>query len=158
MESETKFICDMMLGRLSKWLKILGYDTLYFREITDAKLLRYARDENRLLLTRDTRLMERRPIRVGQVQAILIADDNWRAQLSQVAGELNLVAQPVPRCAKCNARLRPVGRESVKNHVPPYVWKSQRSFTRCPKCAQIFWQATHWDNIKATASELVTSV
>ncbi len=148
--TETRFLCDMMLGRLAKWIRLLGYDAAYFREISDAALLRLAREENRVLLTRDTGIMERRAVRLGQVKAVLIKRDGWREQLAQLAGELGLRPSPARRCAVCNHELSTARLEDVKELVPPYVRHTQRDFRRCPACGRIYWPATHWDRIEAT--------
>jgi uncharacterized protein with PIN domain len=141
-----RFICDSMVGRLAKWLRLFGFDTLYFSEISDAELVRRARDDNRVLLTRDTLLMERRPIKRGEVRAQLIESDDWRRQLRQVVSRFRLRAGE-PRCPICNELPADVSRADAKESVPEYVWKTQPRFHSCPVCGRIFWKATHWDRI-----------
>ncbi|MFH0801547.1 MAG: Mut7-C RNAse domain-containing protein [bacterium] len=140
-----KFLADAMLGRLARWLRILGFDTLYFSEIADEVLLSLAKNENRVLLTRDTRLAKKKGLEI-----FFIRDDLWRNQLAQF---LNVFpsdkAALFTRCLACNEKLLPVEKEEVKILVPPYVFKTRDNFSRCPNCMKVFWAATHYEHMKA---------
>jgi len=140
-----RFLADVMLGRLARWLRIVGYDTLYFRDMNDQELLRRAIQDNRTLLTRDRELSQR-----GGSRALLITGEDLESQLIQVLEEMNLrprVGNGI-RCPLCNETLKETPREDVQNAVPPYVWDTQRKFSRCPGCGRIFWEGTHWDRIR----------
>src|SRR5689334_20194613 len=103
-----RFIADCNVGRLARWLRALGYDASYHARIEDAALVREAAAENRVLLTRDRDLLQRRVIQTGSVRAILIRDDAVTAQLRQVFAELGLDLQmSLSRCIECNAELEP---------------------------------------------------
>ena len=137
-----RFAADCMLGTLAKWLIILGHDVAYFPRIEDGDLVALARRERRTLLTRDRRLVQRRDAR----DHILIASQDLREQVRQVFGERGLRIRKdrlFRRCIKCNRPTRPVPRPSVRAEVPPYVYRTRRRFTRCPRCRQVFWRATH---------------
>jgi len=143
--SEKKFIADVMLGRLAKWLRIIGYDTLYFRKIEDSQLIRTAVREGRILLTRDVELYHR-----GGFQGLFIESDDLEAQLLQVMKEAKLrprIRSNV-RCPLCNETLEVVPRDQIRGAVPAYVYSTQREFTRCPRCGKIFWRGTHWQRIE----------
>jgi uncharacterized protein with PIN domain len=143
------FVLDQMLGRLAKWLRLMGYDALYFRDIPDRRLVQIAREEKRVLLTRDTRLMKRREIKKGVVEALLIEPDLLDKQLEQLASELGLSPQGVaPLCSLCNVPLDPVEKETVKGLVPSYVFETQTQFARCPSCGRLYWKGTHWQHIQ----------
>ena len=134
-----------MLGTLGKWLRLLGYDTVTATDQPDAVLVRQARAEGRLILTRDRELARRRG-----VDALLIADDDLDAQLAQVVRELRLVApRPGSRCPHCNELLLSVTREDVADAVPPYVLRSHEQFRRCPACGQVYWRGSHWPQVEA---------
>jgi len=137
-----KFAADCMLGTLAKWLILLGHDVAYSARIEDRELVRMARREGRTILTRDRRLVARRDAR----DHILIKSQELREQIRQVLLERRLRIRKdslFRRCIKCNRRTRPVGRATVRDQVPLYVYRTQRRFTRCPGCGQVFWRATH---------------
>jgi uncharacterized protein with PIN domain len=140
-----KFLADTMLGRLAKWLRLLGYDTAYHPELDDAALARLARAEQRILLTRDVELTRRRGL-----QCVLIESDKAAEQLAQVFRELRLHAREAfTRCAECNVRLKPIAKDAVRDQVPPYVWETQTRFLQCPCCHRVYWRGTHWSRITA---------
>src|SRR4030042_903470 len=90
---ETRFIVDSNAGKLARWLRIMGYDTLFFNNIDDAQLVDIALREGRVALTKDTQLMRRRVVANGQLRGILLQDDDPKEQLRQVIGELKLDCQ-----------------------------------------------------------------
>lgn len=138
-----KFIADAMLGRLAKWLRILGQDTVYSPDLEDQDLVRLARAEDRLLLTRDTELARRRGLR-----SLLVESDRFEDQLAQVLRELNLDLDGPARCARCNALLQAMDRSAAKGRVPPYVYRRHREFTMCPECDRVYWRGTHWQRMR----------
>jgi uncharacterized protein with PIN domain len=142
---QKRFAADVMLGRLAKWLRIIGYDTLYFRDIDDSQLIRRAVGENRILLTRDTELHSR-----GGFQGILIAHEGLENQLNQVIAEARLRprVQMGVRCPLCNETLTDSSRDEVRGLVPQYVLSRHHRFARCPRCGKIFWRGTHWEKIQ----------
>jgi uncharacterized protein with PIN domain len=145
-----KFLADNMLGRLAIWLRLLGYDTAYHHDATDAQLARIARAENRVLLTRDVELTRRRAVR-----AILIESEQVEEQLRQVFHALNLTAREAfSRCAECNSVLEEVSKESVRGQVPPFVFHTQERYRRCPRCARIYWRGTHWARMVGQMQDL----
>ncbi len=145
-----KFLADNMLGRLATWLRLLGYDTAYQHDATDAELARRARVEQRILLTRDVELTRRRGVR-----AVLIESEQVEDQVRQIFHVLNLTAQEAfSRCAECNGLLEEASKESVRGQVPPYVFHTQERFRRCPHCARVYWRGTHWAHIVGQMQDL----
>jgi len=137
-----RFAADCMLGTLAKWLIILGHDVAYFPRIEDGDLVALARREERVILTRDRRLVMRRDAR----NHVLVISQDLRDQIRQVLEERRLRIRKdrlFRRCIKCNRPTRVVRRASVRAEVPPYVYRTRRRFTRCPGCRRIFWRATH---------------
>ncbi len=137
-----RFVADCMLGTLAKWLIILGHDVAYFPRIEDADLVALAVRERRTILTRDRRLVQRRAAR----NHVLIASQDLREQIHQVLEERGLRIRRnglFRRCVRCNRPTRPVPRAAVRAAVPPYVYRTQRRFRRCPRCGRIYWKATH---------------
>lgn len=152
--SSPRFFADVMLGTLAKWLRILGYDTEYDNQISDGDLAGRCLAEERILLTRDVRLVERRNVRH---QCILISSDHLEQQVKQVLE--TLPDGPLPeilltRCVDCNRELVRVDRESVFSEVPPYVFEKYSAFKRCPDCRRVFWRGTHRDDMLARLLKL----
>jgi uncharacterized protein with PIN domain len=142
-----KFAADAMLGKLAKWLRILGYDTSYKSDIEDESLLEAAAREGRFLLTRDTRLISR--LRPGEY--LFIRDNAPLDQLRQVFKELGLKADEgliFSRCTLCNAPLADMDREDARVLVPEYVFMNAESFKNCPSCGRVYWPGTHIKRIR----------
>lgn len=137
-----------MLGRLAKWLRLMGYDTFYATRISDPQLVSLAQRESRILLTRDTGILERRVVRDGLVRTVFIGDDGIHEQLRQIVRDLGLSPLGEVRCVECNRPVQRIGKEAVKGSVPPYVFRTQDKFGKCPRCGRIYWQGTHWDRIR----------
>jgi len=137
---ERKFAADRMLGRLVKWLRVLGCDVIYGPHLTSYGLIRAARAEERVILTRDRRLKQKQP-----PAFIMIASDDYREQLRQVVREcrLNVGAALFTRCLKCNSLLQARGKDAVAKLVPPYVFSMEERFSWCSRCQRIYWPGTH---------------
>ena len=154
--SESRFAADCMLGTLAKWLKILGYDTLYLNRVEDSELVDLARAEERILLTRDRRMTERR----RAAPFLLIAGEQPMEQLREVVAALGLAFDEdrlLTRCLPCNAPTREAESASVRDLVPPYVHRTQVRFRRCPSCGRVYWGATHRENMLERIREVFES-
>ncbi len=150
-----KFICDDNLGKLAKWLRTLGYDTLFFDPVEDGELVARALKENRVVLSRDTQL-SRFKLKLGE-KLLYIETDKPLEQLKQVISHLKL--QPdrgllFSRCLICNQPLEKVKKEKIKDRLYPYVYKTHDHFVYCNNCKRIYWSATHVERMLQTLSEL----
>jgi uncharacterized protein with PIN domain len=137
-----KFLCDDNLGKLAKYLRLLGYDTFYFSTMSDGQLLAVMLKENRLALTRDHRLARR----IDELKYVLITDDIPEIQLRRVVAKLELKPDPqalFSRCIICNDICIEVAKNDIENEVFPYILKSKEWFRKCPSCGRIFWQGSH---------------
>jgi uncharacterized protein with PIN domain len=141
-----RFAADRMLGRLATWLRLIGQDTTYGAHLSGRTLVRHGREEGRIILTRDRRLLRVRP----QPPLIFIESDHFRDQVRQVvaACQLDPFARVFTRCSRCNQPLQEAAREQVADRVPPYVFATQQRFARCPRCQRIYWAATHLDRLR----------
>ena len=126
---EVRFAADIMLGRLAKWLRILGEDVIYGAHLTGYGLIRTARLEKRLILTRDRSLKNKQPPPVLYLQS-----DNYREQLKQVVRDCGLVVEKrlFTRCIRCNTVLQSRTKESVEKSVPPTFFPRRKSFSGVP--------------------------
>lgn len=144
-----KFIADIMVGKLAKYLRMAGYDVLYENTATDDEIMKIALKTGRTVLTRDSLMIARKEFVKGMIKYLLIRDDKLKKQLEQVQSEFNFSLKPnLIRCVECNYRLAEVKKEDVKNKVPPYVYKTQQNFIYCKRCDKYYWRGTHYHNIK----------
>ena len=143
---EIKFIVDNNVGKLARWLRLIGYDTVLFKQKDDATMIKTALGDDRVVLTKDTQFTKRRLVTNGQLKAILIKQDNPKTQIQEVVKALNLNYNfnPFSLCLECNQTLVPRVKEEVQSLVPPHVFQTQTQYTECPACHRIYWQGTHW--------------
>lgn len=138
---EPIFIVDHMLGSLARWLRMLGYDSRYEKELSDNEILGIARKESRHILTRDKELAERG-------KGLFVPATDLDEQLSLVAKEFSLSFRPERmRCSVCNGRLLPVDAEEAKHVVPDKSYALAKDFWRCESCRKVYWSGTHWEGI-----------
>jgi uncharacterized protein len=139
---DERFMADRNLGKLAKWLRILGYDTLYDREVADQNFLRRAGEGGRIALTRKRDLDHLSyPVRL-----VIVKADHVEGQLGEVFEALALepdASKRMTRCLNCNAQLEEIPKVTVEGLVPAYVYGTCTRFRRCPRCARIFWPGTH---------------
>ena len=152
---EIKFIADNNVGKLAKWLRMMGYDTLFFNGSNDSHMVAMALAEGRVILTRDTQIMKRRLVTSEQLKAVLVRSDEPGVQLQQVIEELKLNCQfkPFTICLECNQPLVERSKEQVEDRVPPYVYRTQSQYMECPACQRIYWRGTHWQAMTQRLSE-----
>jgi uncharacterized protein with PIN domain len=144
---ETKFIADVHLGKLARCLRLVGLDTLYERELDDAGIAARARDERRIVLTRDRGLLKRKAVTHGHFVRATKAD----AQLLEVVEVFDLKGRlaPFSRCLGCNGAIRPVERALVEERLPFYTRLEQDRFLRCESCGKIYWPGAHFARLRA---------
>jgi len=154
-KNQMRFIADVMVGRLAKYLRMTGYDVVYIDNADDALILQIARNEDRIVLTRDTMMLKRREFKNGILRSVFISDDALMMQLLQVKYELSLILKPdLIVCLVCNNLLKEVEKKDIKNKVPPYVYKTQNKFKHCSSCGRYYWRGTHYEYIKNYFSRL----
>jgi len=146
------FIVDAMLGKLAKWLLILGFDTTFNPRWEDDELLALAKKEKRTLLTRDHGLLQR----AKGLDSLFVASENWKEQVSQVLREFRLEAKvrAYSRCLVCNVPLKPLSKAQARNLVSAFVYDQADSFSLCPVCGRVFWQGTHFRAMEKSLREM----
>jgi len=151
-----RFAVDRMLGRLARWLRVLGFDAAYRVELSGARLLTLAAREERIVLTRDARLRCPR----GRTRVIRIRSDRFRDQLRELDQICPLGGLPerLARCVACNVALEALAASAVPAQVPEYVRTTQHDFRRCPRCRRVYWPATHRASMVAELAALQLSV
>lgn len=150
---EMKFLVDRMLGGLAKGLRMLGYDTLYYRGSDLYQLFRLAREEGRVILTRSSKLS---PKSSGD-RVVRIQEDHPWAQLKELI-EKGLVSlheeELFSRCLLCNSLLEEASREEVEGFVPEFIYYQYENFFRCPRCQKIYWPGSHQERMNQRIKEL----
>jgi uncharacterized protein with PIN domain len=148
-----KFVVDCMLGKLAKWLKILGFDALFFSRIEDEELLEIARKEKGILLTRDTGLIQK----AKDVETLFLVSEKWREQVVQVLEHFDLWGKidSHTRCIACNRVLKDLPKKNARNLVTPFVYKHADSFAICPGCGRVFWRGTHFKDMEHKIEEIL---
>jgi hypothetical protein len=150
-ESGPRFAVDRMLGRLARWLRVLGHDVAYGSHLGGRTAVGCARRDGRVLLTRDTRLLRDPHL----PPHLFIASDHFRDQLREVAARYPLgTGARFRRCLECNELLEDVPRERARDRVPPYVWAANSRFLLCGGCGRLFWPATHQEHMQRELAAL----
>jgi hypothetical protein len=150
-----RFAADAMLGRLARWLRLLGFDCAYDPEITDEAIVRLAVSEGRTILTRDRSL----PAEWWVPDVFVVREEDVRAQLVEVVGRFDLAGsiRVLTRCNACNHPLRRVARADVAARVPPHVLARHDDFSECRSCGRAYWEGSHARRIRALVERLLAA-
>jgi len=140
-----------MLGKITRWLRMLGHNVKYSNKLNDAKLIEIARKENRILLTRDLALYQQ-AIAKG-AKALYLEETDEAEKLAKLAQKFGLkleIDMALSRCPKCNTRVISIKKEEIAGKVKETTYRCYSEFWKCPKCEQIYWQGAHWKRIRET--------
>jgi len=149
-----KFICDDNLGKLASYLRILGFDTLFYEDIDDATLLRLAASQSRHLISRDHKLA----VKTHAHGFSLLEIDDPLDQLTRIIDSLSLTINTdllFSRCSKCNAVCEVVDKDALTEKVFPYILKTQKTIMGCPSCGRYYWRGTHYTRILGKLKEAI---
>ena len=148
MDAIVRFAVDRMLARLARWLRLLGSDTSFDSNLDGAAMLKLARAEGRILITRDKRLKTAPDV-------LFLESNRMRDQLREIGARYPLDVQTaLSRCSRCNSVLVVVDRETVRMRVAPFVFANNDKFFACPTCAHLYWNGTHPARIEAEIRRL----
>ncbi len=148
-----KFLVDHMLGKLAKVLRMLGYDTVYYRAGDPHPMIELARREDRVVLTRSTRLVPKMP----EDRIFRLMGDVPSLQMRELIGKglIRLDGEGrFSRCLLCNALLDGIPRSDAEGKVPDFTFYQQKEFHRCPQCKRIYWKGSHQENMEKRIEEL----
>ena len=148
-----RFAADRMLGKLAKWLRVLGYDVVYLRQARDREILAGLR-EGRVFLTRDRRAKQWQT----QGKVFVVNANDPKEQLREVVQGLGLTKPDsalFSRCLKCNSQLNTIAREKVLQEVPEHIWQTHYQFYRCEDCGQIYWSGSHSERMRRRLEEIL---
>lgn len=141
---EIKFIADVHLGRLAKWLRMLGFDTAYKNSFTTDELTRIAREENRTLLSRNSALAKK-----DSFTSFIITEEEPELQLQQVLEHFHLKEQvhPFTRCMVCNGLLEKVDKQAILPLLQQNTRAYFDAFWQCRNCRRIYWKGSHYERM-----------
>jgi uncharacterized protein with PIN domain len=149
-----KFLADGMLGKLTRWLRILGQDVIYSTEFNDTQLLETAKKEKRILLTKDLELYKRAITR--GLNAYYIEGKSESKRLAELAKRYNIelmIDLDKSHCPICNTKIQETPKEELADQIEKNTYKYYNNFWKCPKCGQIYWRGAHWKQINNTINE-----
>jgi len=147
-----KFLLTREVGRLARWLRILGYDARYEPWANTSVCVLAAIKEDRVLVTRNRRIGRRH---AGTI--VCLGSDDVKAQLRELGRRLGLrwdASRMFTRCLVCNKPLEAVAKGSVRERVPEFVYKTQEEFHRCPACRRTYWRGTHWGHVNKVLEDI----
>jgi hypothetical protein len=148
-----KFLVDRMLGKLAKALRLLGYDAIYYQGEDLTQLIRLAREQDRLILTRNTKLTTRK----SEDRVVRIANDHLKLQLRELHDMGHIVLNEktsFSRCLICNVLLESMTRKEVEGKVPDFIFHHYQEFYRCFQCGRIYWPGTHQQHMQKRIKEI----
>jgi uncharacterized protein len=148
------FILDGMLGKLARWLRMMGHDAKYSTTLTDVELLAIAKQENRVLLTRDLALYQQAAAK--GIEAYDVEGNTEPERLSELSARFGIALEidlKQSRCPKCNTKLAAVPREEIASKVQQNTLLYYNEFWNCPNCGAVYWQGAHWTKIRGTLHE-----
>ena len=152
-----RFLLDSMLGSLARWLRILGYNTVYYVDLEDDELREKAKVSNRLLLTRDVNLHQN--AKKCGLKTVLIKSENTLNQLKELVESLRINLVPLnTRCPRCNGDLDPIEKNEVEGKVPDESYKVFDKYWICSLCKSLYWKGSHWNQIEKTLNKIATSM
>ncbi|MDG6228354.1 MAG: Mut7-C RNAse domain-containing protein [Candidatus Thermoplasmatota archaeon] len=157
---QIRFFCDQMLGNLAKWLRFLGFDTLYaLGDMMDDELMRVCKAEDRILITRDKELVVR--CKKQLIAVVQIGCDGVTDQILQTIQETKASIDRghfLSRCSQCNCLLERIEKKTIEEIVPKRVFDSHDDFLYCSSCKRVYWMGTHTDSIIEKLLSLQSSI
>jgi len=142
-----KFVADRTLGKLARKLRILGFDTLYWRGGNLAGAMQISMSEGRVLLTRSRKVREK----PEDLTFVVVEANDPRDQIQEVLDKLHLEPEAdhfFCRCLLCNEELQPMLKEEAEGKVPDFIYRSYDVFYRCPRCRRLYWPGTHYERMQ----------
>jgi len=150
---EPRFVLDVHLGKLARFLRLLGFDSLFRPDLSDPEIARISATQNRIVLTRDMGLLKRKSI----VHGYFPRTTKPKSQLHEIVTQFDIAAfsQPFTRCLDCNGRLVSAQKATVVDDIPASVFHRYEKFARCDQCTKVFWEGGHYQDMKRFIAEIL---
>lgn len=154
--SPRRFICDVHLGQLARYLRMLGFDTRYDTGYSDPQLAQTSAEENRILLTRDVDLLKRNRVQIG----VFVRSQEPQEQLGEVVNRVGIGdgMDPFSLCLTCNVELGSASPQAIDEQVPPRAREAHNEFVQCPSCESVFWSGTHVERMQSLIETVIESL
>ena len=142
-----KFILDVHLGKLARYLRMAGFDTLYENNYSDSEIVRISIKEKRIILTRDVGILKFREIKHGY----WMRSQNPVEQFGEVVRrfDLSIFFKPFHRCINCNGLIRKTTKKSVLNVLQPKTKEFYHEFYQCESCDKVYWKGSHFGKMQS---------
>ena len=152
---DPRFVLDAHLGKLARHLRLAGFDSLWRNDYADQEIVALALAERRIVLTRDCGLLKRRAVERGH----FVHATDARLQLAEVVRVFQLegMLRPFTRCRECNMTLVDADKSALAGRLPGRVWECYDRFRRCPGCARIYWEGTHYERLKRMLTLVIST-
>lgn len=140
------FLLDINLGKLARKLRLLGFDSLYRNDYDDPTIIRLAREQNRIILTRDIGLLKNSAVQRGY----WVRSTQSNEQITEVVNKFDLLSaiKPFTLCLDCNGPIKPVTKEAVLKSLPQRTKASFEEFFQCHHCGKIYWPGSHYQRMQ----------
>jgi uncharacterized protein with PIN domain len=140
-----KFIADVHLGKLARYLRMVGFDVLYKNNFDDDEIVKISLEEKRAILTKGRGILKRNDVTHGY----WVRSSKVKAQVVEIIKRFDLkkLIEEFTRCIECNSMLESISKKEVINELPPKVSSSQNSFSVCPSCKKVYWKGTHYQRM-----------
>ena len=151
---EPKFICDVHLGKLSRYLRIFGFDVYYKNDLSDEEIVQISSLQRRAILTKDRGILKRNEVTHGY----FVRNTNVEEQIKEVIKRFDLQGdiKEFTRCLECNTELMKIAKEKIAGNLPPKVNQSQEEFYKCPGCEKLYWKGTHHQKMLSFVKKIKT--
>jgi uncharacterized protein with PIN domain len=149
-----KFVCDVHLGKLARYLRMLGFDVIYKNNLVDDEIVAISLNEKRAILTRNPGLLKRSEVSHGY----FLRSSNVENQVAEIVHRFHLqkLSKEFSRCLDCNSELLKISKAKIVNELPAKVAASQEEFSKCPACAKIYWKGSHYQRMSMVI-KMITS-
>ncbi len=150
---QPKFILDVHLGKLAKFMRILGYDTLYEMDYEDDQIVEISLEQKRTILTRDLGILKRGVVTHGY----FVRNTEPEKQIVEILNRFQLEnrIEMFSRCLECNSEIREIEKSKIVERIPPKVANHYDQFYYCDKCDKIYWKGSHYEKMRSVVSSLL---
>ena len=149
---EPKFICDVHLGKLARYLRMFGFDVYYKNDWSDEEILKISLKERRAILTKDKGILKRNEVTHGYCVRSIKVEEQVKEVIKRF--DLQKLINEFSRCFECNTELRKITKEKIAGNLPPKVNQSQEDFYKCPGCRKLYWKGTHHQKMLSFVKEI----
>ncbi len=153
---KTKFIADINLGDIVRYMRALGFDVYYDPSLSPSEIIEISKKENRIILTKSRKLLKFKEIAYG----LFLRPGTTETQIKNIIDHLDIKdnIKPFSRCLRCNNMLKKVSKEKIADRIPPKTKAFCDEYSYCKSCDKIYWEGTHIIKMKDVIDEILAAV